>query len=389
MYQSIQINIFMDNYNSHISLRHLLINKTKMIGLVFQPNKLIQNLMKTLPNPKWSNEHNMVYIKNQQDNLTQIFDTFRGIAWVDTRLFFIEKPIKDNNTLNIDKYRKRILTEGYRACPEPYLLKLELKRYAYNTARNYISMFEKFINRFIDIPLNELTENEIRQYLKELNDQGKSNSYIHMAVNSIKFYFELVLGMPNRFYEIERPRPQTTLPKVLSIEEVIALINNTNNIKHKCITSLLYSAGLRRSELLNLKLTDIDSDRMLIHVSHAKGNKDRYTILSKKTLVDLRVYFKEWRPIVYVFEGPKGKPYSSTSVLNIVKNAAHKAKINKRVTPHMLRHSFATHLLENNTDLRYIQSLLGHSSSTTTEIYTEVATKYLQIVKSPLDSIYS
>lgn len=377
----------MNSLQLHISLRHLLINQKKMIGIVYSPNKVIQNLMKTLPEIKWCKEHNMVYIKNNQKNLTQIFDTFRGIAWVDTRLFFIDKPQKGNNELNIDYYRKRKLEANYKACPEAYLLKLELKRYAYNTAKTYISLFEKFINRFYNIPINELTENEIRQYLKELNDQGKSNSYIHQAVNSIKFYFEIVLGMPNRFYEIERPRPQTTLPKVLSVEEVKLLINNTNNIKHKCIVSLLYSAGLRRSELLNLKLTNIDSDRMLIHVENAKGNQDRYTILSNATLVDLREYYKEWRPKVYLFEGKKGNQYSPTSVLNIVKNAAKKANIKKRVTPHMLRHSFATHLLENNTDLRYIQSLLGHRSSTTTEIYTQVATKYLQIVKSPLDLI--
>jgi len=377
----------MKHLDLHISLKHLLINKIKMIGLVFPPNKLLQKLMKTLPSIKWSKEHNMVYIINNEENITQIFDTFRGIAWVDTRLFFTDKVQKRNKELNIDYYRNRKLSEDYRACPESYLLKLELKRYAYNTAKTYISLFEKFINRFYDIPLNDLTENEIRQYLKELNDEKKSNSYIHQAVNSIKFYFEIVLGMPNRFYEIERPRPQSTLPKVLSIEEVTLLINNTNNSKHRCIVSLLYSAGLRRSELLNLKLTDIDSDRMLIHVINTKGNKDRYTLLSKTTLTDLRIYFKEWKPKTFLFEGPIGHKYSPSSVLKIVNKAGEKANIKKRVTPHMLRHSFATHLLENNTDLRYIQSLLGHSSSTTTEIYTQVATKYLQIVKSPLDLI--
>jgi len=358
-----------------------------MIGLVFPPNKLLQKLMRTLPSIKWSKKYNIVYVINSPENLTQIFDTFKGIAWVDTRLFFTDKPQTGNQELNIDYYRKRKLGKNYRPCPESYLLKLELKRYAYNTAKTYISLFEKFINRFYNTPLNELTENEMRQYLKELNDQNKSNSYIHQAVNSIKFYFEIVLGMPNRFYEIERPRPQTRLPKVLSIEEITALINSTNNIKHKCIVSLLYSAGLRRSELIKLKLTDIDSDRMLIHVISAKGNKDRYTILSKTTLIDLRIYFKQWKPKVFLFEGPKGFQYSPSSVLKIVNRAGEKANIKKRVTPHMLRHSFATHLLENNTDLRYIQSLLGHSSSTTTETYTQVATKYLQIVQSPLDLI--
>ena len=193
--------------------------------------------------------------------------------------------------------------------------------------------------------------------------------------------------MPNRMYTIERPRKESKLPKVLSVEEVKLLIENTNNIKHRCVISLLYSAGLRRSELLNLKVNDIDSKRMLIFIRSAKGNKDRYTLLSKATLTDLRIYFKQWQPKVFLFEGMKGNKYSPTSVANVVNKAALKAKIIKKVTPHMLRHSFATHLLENNTDLRYIQTLLGHSSTKTTEVYTQVAVNNIQNIKSPLDYI--
>lgn len=377
----------MNNLHLHITLIHLFLDETKMIGILFQPNKLIQNLLKSLPNPKWSPVNNAVYIKNNKENLTQLFDTFRGIAWVDTRLFLIDKPIKDNPKLNIESFRNRKLIDGYKHCPETYLIKLELKRYSYNTAKTYISLFEKFINRFYEIPVNHLNEIEIRQYLKELHDLELSNSYLNQMVNSIKFYFEIVMDMPSRMYTIERPRKETRLPKVLSVEEIKLLIENTNNIKHKCIVSLLYSAGLRRSELLNLKVNDIDSKRMLIFIGSAKGNKDRYTLLSEVTLADLRDYFKQWRPKEYLFEGIKGNKYSPTSVANIVNKAALKARIRKRVTPHMLRHSFATHLLENNTDLRYIQTLLGHSSSTTTEIYTQVATKNLQNIKSPLDYI--
>jgi len=377
----------MNNLRLHITLIHLFINETKMIGILFQPNKLIQNLIKSLPNPKWSEKDNAVYITNNKENLTQIFDTFRGIAWIDTRKFTTNKPIKDNPKLNIDSFRNRKVVDGYKHCPEAYLTKLELKRYSYNTAKTYISLFEKFINRFYEIPVNNLTEIEIRQYLKELHDFELSNSYLHQMVNSIKFYFEIVMDMPSRMYTIERPRLEKKLPKVLSIEEVKLLIKHTNNIKHKCIVSLLYSAGLRRSELLNLRVNDIDSKRMLIFIGSAKGNKDRYTLLSEATLTDLREYFKQWRPKEFLFEGIKGNKYSPTSVANIVNKAAIKAKIRKKVTPHMLRHSFATHLLENDTDLRYIQTLLGHSSSTTTEIYTQVAVKNIQNIKSPLDYI--
>ena len=191
--------------------------------------------------------------------------------------------------------------------------------------------------------------------------------------------------MPNRFYSIERPRKKQKLPKVLSKEEVKTLIHSTNNIKHRCIVSLLYSAGLRRSELINLKLEDIDSKRMLIHIRDAKRGKDRYTLLSKNTLHDLRQYYKAWKPKSYLFEGPKCKPYTGSSVEKIVKRAALKASILKKVTPHMLRHSFATHLLESGTDLRHIQTLLGHDSSKTTEIYTHVAVSSFNSIKNPLD----
>jgi len=233
--------------------------------------------------------------------------------------------------------------------------------------------------------LAEIDENHIRSYLQILVRQKKSASYINQMINSIKFYYEVVMEMPNRFYSIERPIKRETLPKVISLEEVQGIINNTNNIKHRCIVSLLYSAGLRRSELLNLKLEDIDSKRMVINIKHGKGNKDRLSILSPTVLENLRIYYIKWKPKDYLFEGQKGGRYSEQSVLQIIKKAAKKAGIIKNITPHMLRHSFATHLLENGTDIRYIQVLLGHSSTRTTEIYAQVATNQLKMIKSPIE----
>jgi len=246
-------------------------------------------------------------------------------------------------------------------------------------------MFEHFINYFKEIELLEIDEEMIRGYLQTLVLEKKSDSYINQMINSVKFYYEVVLGMPNRFYSVERPRKRETLPKVISKEEVKLIIENTNNIKHKCIVSLLYSAGLRRGELIDLKLTDIDSKRMVINVRQGKGNKDRITLLSPSVLEDLRTYFKEWKPKLYLFEGQNGNKYSAQSVAKVVKNAAKNAKIKVDITPHILRHSFATHLLENGTNIRYIQALLGHSSTRTTEIYTHVATNNIQAIKSPLD----
>ncbi len=248
--------------------------------------------------------------------------------------------------------------------------------------------FEKFMNHYKENDLSQLNENHIRDYLSILVRKGFSNSAINQAVNAIKFYYEIVLDMPNRFYEIERPIKEHKLPKVLSKEEVLTIINHTNNIKHRCIVSLLYSAGLRRSELINLKISDIDSKRMLIRVEDAKGNKDRYSLLSNTVLQDLRRYYLQYKPQKYLFEGPYNEKYSSTSIASIIKNSAEKAGIRKNVTPHMLRHSFATHLLEDGIDLRYIQVLLGHNSRKTTEIYTRVALNSIRNIKNPLDSLF-
>ncbi len=376
----------MENSTKQITLKYLLIHKKRCIGIKFYPDKVIQSLIKELSNPKWSEKFGMVYLEYSKDNLNKIFSLFKGVAWINCNYFFTDQPIKKNNTpVNVDWYRKRQLKSSYRRCPEEYLLKLELKKYADNTVKTYVTHFEKFINSYTNIDLISLDENDIRKYLQKLIQEKRSNSYLNQAINSIKFYYEVVLKMPNRFYSIERPRKEQSLPKVLSKNEILTIINCTNNSKHRAIVSLLYSAGLRRSELLNLKIEDIDSERMVIRIDKAKGNKDRYTLLSKSILKDLRIYYKEWKPIKYLFEGARKEQYSPESVANIVRYASTKAGIKKRVTPHMLRHSFATHLLENGTDLRYIQVLLGHNSSKTTEIYTQVAIKCFTDIINPLD----
>ncbi len=371
-----------------ITLKHLLINEEKQIGIQFYPDKIIQLVIKTLNEVKWSDKYGMAYIKNSKENLNQIFISFKGIAWVNCNRFFTNKPLnQENENLNLDWYRRKISTKRFKKCPEEFLVKLELKQYAKNTSRTYIAMFERFINYHYDVDLLSLNESDIRNYLQFLIKEERSNSYLNQMINSIKFYYEIVLGMPNRFYNIERPRKEGKLPKVISKEEIKMIINCTNNIKHKCIVSLLYSAGLRRSEVINIKISDIDSKRMIIHINGAKGKKDRITLLSKTILKNLRVYVKKWKPAEFLFEGPNRTPYSGSSILRIVKNAAKKANIRLKVTPHMLRHSFATHLLEDGTDLRYIQVLLGHSSTRTTEIYTRVAINNIKAIKSPLDSL--
>lgn len=369
----------------NITLCHLMINNQKMIGIKFTPDKVLEALIKSLDHPKWSSKHNMAYVLNTKTNLSAIFTTFKGVAWINYNRFLTNKPVNTSNEkVDVVWFRTREVKKGYRRCPEEYLSKLELKRYANNTIRTYVNFFERFINHYSTIDLHAINEIHIREYLKMLIRQQKSNSYINQVINAIKFYYEVVLGMPNRFYEVERPRKEYKLPNVISKEDVQSLIANTNNLKHRCIVALLYSSGLRRNELLNLKIEDIDSKRMLVRVKQAKGNKDRITLLSQNALEDLRSYYKNWKPREYLFEGQKGGRYSGQAVVKVVKNAAFKAKLKIPVTPHMLRHSFATHLLEAGVDLRQIQVLLGHQSSKTTEIYTHVATNTFKTIKNPL-----
>jgi integrase/recombinase XerD len=240
---------------------------------------------------------------------------------------------------------------------------------------------------FIKHPFYRLQVNEqdVELYLQKMIQEKKSNSYVNQMINSIKFYYEVVKQMPNRFYSVERPFKEHTLPKVLSKQVVKDIIDAASHIKHKCILSLMYSSGLRIGELLALKPEDIDSKRMLVRVNQGKGKRDRLTLLSEKVLVDLRIYFKKHRPKTWLFESPDEGKYSASGVQKIIKKAAITAGVKKHVNPHMFRHSFATHLLEAGTDLRYIQTLLGHKSSKTTEIYTHVATNTFAIIKNPLD----
>jgi integrase/recombinase XerD len=372
-----------------ISLRHLLINGKKQIGIHFYPDKIIQNFIKTLPNVKWSNKFSMAFIENTQQNLTLIYKTFKGIAWVDGKYFYLNKPlnnpVREKLQFSLTDFRKRTVPAGYRRCPEEYLLKLELKKYSINTARTYTAMFEGFINHYKEKALIDIGELEIRDYLTKKISKQVSDSQLNQVINSIKFYYEIVLGMPNRFYHIERPKKKDKLPVVLSKEEVKAIINSTTNLKHYCILSVIYSGGLRISELLNLKLADIDSSRMMIRIEDSKGGKDRYTLLSESLLKKLRAYYKEYKPKNYLIEGRDGGQYSKTSIGKILKRACEKANIKKKVITHTLRHSFATHLLEQGTDLRSIQTLLGHYSIATTEIYTHVANNTMKNIKNPLD----
>ena len=237
-----------------VTLKHLLIGEKRYIGMQFYTDKVIQALIKELQGVKWSNEFNMAYLPNTVQDLNKIFEIFRGVVWVNCNFFFGKDLTKNSNApFDVAWFRKRKVAKNHRVCPDNYLNKLELKKYANNTVRSYVSLFEAFINYYRTKEVTHINEEDIRVYLRKLVQEKKSNSYINQSINSIKFYYEIVLGMPNRFYSIERPRKEQKLPQVISKEEVLNIIDHTNNLKHKCIVALLYSAGLRRSELINLK----------------------------------------------------------------------------------------------------------------------------------------
>jgi integrase/recombinase XerD len=215
-----------------------------------------------------------------------------------------------------------------------------------------------------------------------------SVSYQNQVVNGVKLFFRQIEGRKLDVDLVHRPKTAKALPNVLSKEEVKMILESQHNIKHKAMLCLIYSCGLRRSELLHLKLDDINSKRNIVIIRQAKGKKDRIAPLSPKVLELLRVYYKGYKPKVWLFEGQvKGQQYSEQSLQTVFKQAVYKAGITKPATLHWLRHSYATHLLESGTDLRYIQELLGHSRSKTTEIYTHVSTHSLQQIKSPFDDL--
>jgi integrase/recombinase XerD len=370
-----------------ITLRHLMIEAQPRIGLQYHPHKVVQALLDALPGLAWSEEHRMHHIINSPDNLTLLFKTFRGVAWVEGRYFFRNRPIRpDAEPVDLSELKKKA-EQGRKSCPEEYIALLETKRYSLNTAKTYITQFTEFINHFPNKSLLEIDELDIRSYSRHLVQTGKSASLQNTAINAIKFYYEQVLNMPQRFYDIERPRKEQKLPTVLSKEEVKAMIQATENLKHKAILTTLYSCGLRLSELLELKLTDLKRGQNLLLVRQAKGKKDRHTVLGDKTIALLNKYIEQYTPKEYVFEGQRGGMYSAKSVAHIVKHSAFKAGIAQNVSPHTLRHSFATHSLEGGTDQRYIQMALGHSSPRTTEIYAHVSAKRLSGIVSPLENL--
>jgi len=270
---------------------------------------------------------------------------------------------------------------------QDFIKLLELKRYSNNTINSYQSHLKLAQLHFMGRNFVDLNDKELFEFIYHLvNIKKISASYQRQIVGALKLFYKEIYNKSIPFEYLKVQRHEQKLPVILSKSEVRKIISCTYNLKHKAMISLLYGSGLRIGELLELRESDIDSDRMLIHVKGAKVKKDRYTILSQQVLLTLRSYYLQFKPVGYLFQGQKGGKYSSESAGKVFKRSLKKAGINKYATLHTLRHSFATHLLENGVGVAHIQKLLGHSNIKTTLIYTHVAQDSLCKIKSPLDN---
>lgn len=315
-----------------------------------------------------------------------IYRGLKGIAHVDGSAIFPPKK----SGLTAPKEKSKTVPASQKApVPEEYTNTLLRLRYSENTIRTYSALFSKFLGYFNGKRPDEISDEDIRNYMNHLVRTRKvSASYQNQVINAIKFYYEKVCGGQRTYYALERPRQGRPLPKVLSEGQILGMLQVTDNLKHRCIIGLLYSAGLRRSELVLLRKEDIFWDKRRIFIRGGKGRKDRVVPMAIHIQKMLEHYMKEYRPNYWLFEGVERKQYSGQSVNALVKAAAKKASVPQKVTAHMLRHSYATHLLEQGVDLRFIQVLLGHSSTKTTEIYTHISDMNLQNITSPLDRIF-
>ncbi len=263
------------------------------------------------------------------------------------------------------------------------------RRYSPRTIDAYTECLRIFFDYHSGKDFLEINNDDVSRFNQHYIIERKlSATYQTQFIKAIQLFYEKIPRKKLILSEIERPRKGRFLPRVLSKEDVGRIIGSTINLKHRAMLAVIYACGLRRSELLNMKISDVDSKRNVIIIRHGKGDKDRLVPLSSKILTLLREYFKLYRPQTWLFEGQEpNTPYSETSLHKVFTKAKERAGIKTSFTLHCLRHCYATHLLEAGTDLRYIQELLGHKHSTTTEIYTHVSTRSIQQIKSPFDDL--
>jgi integrase/recombinase XerD len=358
----------------------------------------VYEVVRALPEARWSRTWRCWYIPLRQSDYDGMKAALQGKAMLDTRVlsaYLVERKalLAANGREQLGKRRVDILKKDP-LCAEnldayqKFTELLRLKGYSPNTIRTYCNEFHFLLRQLCGRAVSSLTKEHVQSYLLLLLQQFHySELHVHTAVNALKFYFEQVEGRVKEFYDLPRPKKPQTLPAVLAPSEVERLIVSEPNLKHRALLMTAYSAGLRVSELVHLRFGDIDRARMVIYVRSGKGKKDRMVPLSETLLRLLETYVRQFRPKEYVFEGEQGGPYSVRSAQLVLQTAKQRAGITKKGSVHMLRHSFATNLLERGTDIRYIQALLGHNDLRTTTRYAHVAKRPLINIRSPLDDL--
>lgn len=341
--------------------------------LHFYFNDLIIEKLKSI-SASWSQTKKCWCLKNSEENLALILELFKDVTKVDVSKI----PKKTRFKRDLTTAEKKILNNFY--------LFLKGKRYSQSTIQTYTIFVADFINFHTKTPLEELTNRDVELFIETVFiERNYSVSSQRQFISALKIFTVFYPQIKINNLSLERPKKSRLLPNVLSQEEVLRIIQYTQNIKHRAILTLLYSCGLRIGELINLKLADFHVERKQLIVKKGKGRKDRYVSLADSFLPLLSNYYHSYKPTIYFVEGQNGGKYSAESIRSFLRKSCKKAGIRKLVTPHTLRHSYATHLLENGVDLRYIQTLLGHSKPETTMIYTHVQRKDLMEIQNPLD----
>ncbi len=396
-----------------VLLKPLLHGGKECIGLYFEINLKIQSALRKTGIVKFSATNKCWYTQLSKENYNKIFFAIKDLAKIENsplRKYLAEKKGKDQKSIKnipvittagktpqwinskiVSHTKPKISPANTHVIPAMHQ-HLILKAYSKSTIKTYLNEMSQLLYLLKDIPADQLTPQHLKRYLVFCYEKLclKENT-LHSRINAMKFYYEQVLRRDKFFWEIPRPKKQFILPNVIGEKEITRLFNAITNLKHKAILFTAYSSGLRVSEVVGLKLADINSDRMQIKIVAAKGKKDRFVNLSPVLLDILRTYFKQCspKPVTYLFEGEiAGQNYSSRSAQKVFQRARETAQIRKEISFHSLRHSFATHLLEKGVDIRYIKDILGHFSIRTTERYTHVSKEKLVQIASPLDDLW-
>jgi len=371
----------------------------EQVGIYFLKNKEIEQAVRRIKGVKWSQTNRCWYVPLTREDCKKAYDILKSLAVINLNELH-EYLVKRRTVIAVKKLSGQQpvmktgalvtfkLSEENLKQLEIMIKTLQLKAYSPNTIRVYKDEMAALMRLLGNFPVYGLNAAQIKSYLLWLlQKRNLSETKVHSSLNAIKFYFEQVLHQPKMFFEIPRPKRPLKLPTVHSQNEIKNILSAKENIKHKTMLMTGYAGGLRISEIVKLKPGDIDSERMVIYIRIGKGKKDRQVSLSAVLLKQLRVYYKQFKPKEYLFEGANGGPYSVRSLQKVFQSAKLQSGNQKTGGIHSLRHSYATHLMENGTDIRIIQELLGHNSLRTTERYTHVSRKLISKIESPLDRL--